>query len=333
MEKTDQSYSNQRRVRANKHIRELTGDVVLTHRHFIQPLFLDQSLKSRTALGNLNEVNGDTADSLIEQIRQDLANGVSRFLIFPVPQQKNESRFDYTFFLKSIEKIRREFGSDVWIAADVCLCAYTSHGHCGILNKEGDRVLNKETVDELAKYSLMLAQAGADCIAPSDMMDGRVAAIRSSLDHANLDHVAIMSYSAKFSSQFYGPFRDACKSSPGNNPSLKDRKTYQASAFNSTDALASAVRDAEEGADIIMVKPALPYLDVLTRLKAISEKPLAAYHVSGEYQALELAAAQGILERSKAHVEVWTAIKRAGASAIISYASRHARKWIDEIEY
>jgi len=332
MEKREQ-YSSHRRVRANRHIRELTADVVLSHRDFIQPLFLDQSLKTRTPLANLNEVNAETPDSLMDQIKQDMGRGISKFLIFPVPQQKAASGFDFTFFTKGLERIRAEFGSGVWIAADVCLCAYTDHGHCGILSKDGTRVLNKETVEELSKYSLALAKAGADCIAPSDMMDGRVAAIRQSLDQASLDHVALMSYSAKFSSQFYGPFRDACKSSPGSNPVLKDRKTYQASAFSSTDGIASAIRDSEEGADIVMVKPALPYLDVLTKLKTQIQKPLAAYHVSGEYQSLELLASQGIAERSKAHVEVWTSLKRAGASIVISYASRHAKKWIDEIDY
>jgi porphobilinogen synthase len=332
MEKAEQ-HSSHRRIRANRHIRELTADVVLSYRDFIQPLFLDQTVKARTPLLNLNEVNADTIDTLLDQVDQDLARGVSKFLLFPVPSQKAASGFDFSFFTKGLEQIRKEFGRDVWIAADVCLCAYTNHGHCGILSKDGTRVLNKETVDELSKYALALAQAGADCVAPSDMMDGRVASIRHNLDHGGLDHVALMSYSAKFSSQFYGPFRDACKSSPGGNVTLKERKSYQVSAFSSTDGIASAIRDSEEGADIIMVKPALPYLDVLTRLKGMLHKPLAAYHVSGEYQSLELLASQGIIERSKAHIEVWTSIKRAGASIVISYASRHAKKWIDEIEY
>jgi porphobilinogen synthase len=333
MEERKQYSSSHRRVRANRHIRELAADVVLTHRDFIQPLFLDETVSGRTPLGNLNGINADTLDTLVDQIRKDIDNGITKFLIFPVPSKKTEQNFDFSFFAKGIERIRREFGAAAWIAADVCLCAYTSHGHCGILSSDGGRVINHETVNELARYGLTLAQAGADCIAPSDMMDGRIAAIRHSLDKSAYDDVSIMSYSAKFSSQFYGPFRDACKSSPGNNPTLKDRKTYQVSAFNSADAILSAIRDSEEGADIVMVKPALPYLDVLARLKGTVHKPLAAYHVSGEYQSVELLASQGIAERSKAHVEVWTAIKRAGASMIISYAARHANKWIDEIEF
>jgi porphobilinogen synthase len=326
-------YSDQRRLRANRHIRELTADVSVSHLDFIQPLFLDQSVKKRTSLANLNEVNSDTTLSVLEQIRSDLANGISKFLLFPVPSKKTDHDFDFSYFGECIETIRREFGSEVWIAADLCLCAYTEHGHCGILSEDGRRVLNGETVSVLANYALTLAKSGADCIAPSDMMDGRVAAIRIALDESGYDHVPIMSYSAKFSSQFYGPFRDACKSSPGHNDLLKDRKSYQASAFHSGSGIAAAIRDAAEGADIVMVKPALPYLDVLTKLKASIHKPLAAYHVSGEYQSLELLAEQGVIDRSKGHVEVWTSIKRAGASMIISYAARHAKKWIDEIEY
>lgn len=327
------AFSNQRRVRANRHVRELTADVTLSHRDFIQPLFIDESVDKRTPLPTLHEINSDTIGSAIDQIRLDVAKGVTKFLLFPVPQHKRENQFDFSFVLKAFREIRQTFGDGVWLAADVCLCAYTTHGHCGILNATADRVLNNETVNVLADYSVQLAKAGADCIAPSDMMDGRVLAIRSALDAAGFDHVALMSYSAKFSSQFYGPFRDACRSTPGKGPFLKDRKTYQVSAFNQLDGVQSALRDVDEGADIVMVKPALPYLDILAALKARITRPLAAYHVSGEYQSIELLAQQQSVERSKAHVEVWTSLKRAGATIIISYAARYARQWIDEIDY
>lgn len=325
--------STQRRLRANGHIRELTADVTLTHRDFIQPLFLDESVSSRTALPSLNEISSDTPQSLCEQIAADVQNGIRKFLIFPVPREKADKNFNYTFFLDALRLIRKTFGSTVWIATDVCLCAYTTHGHCGILSSDSKRVLNHETVEELARYAVELAKAGADCIAPSDMMDGRVGAIRKALDENGFDQIAVLGYSAKFSSQFYGPFRDACKSVPGEGTELKDRKSYQISVFNPSDAIESALRDQREGADIIMVKPAVPYLDIITKLKATINAPLAAYHVSGEYQSIELLAERGILERSKAHVEVWTSLKRAGANIIISYAARHARKWIDEIEF
>ena len=330
----EQSYhSNQRRLRANAHIRELAADVILSHKDFIQPLFADESVKERTAIASLNEINSDTIDSMCSQVEADLKNGISKFLLFPVPLAKAENNFDYSFVLNAISKLRTTFGNSIWIAADVCLCAYTSHGHCGILDAAGTRVLNDKTVNALADYSLQLARAGADCIAPSDMMDGRIAAIRQLLDLNGFDTVSIMSYSSKFSSQFYGPFRDACKSSPGKNPVLSDRKTYQVSSFNSKDAIASALRDADEGADIIMVKPALPYLDIIVKLSQILQNPLAAYHVSGEYQSIELLAQQQIIDRANAHIEIWASLKRSGAGIIISYASRYAQEWIKKINY
>ena len=325
--------SNRRRIRANAHIRSLVANVYVDHRDFIQPLFVDESVQVRTPMSSLHEMAADSIESVLEQIALDLAQGISKFLVFPVPLAKSNHDFDFNFVVKAIQTIKRQFGNQVWIAADTCLCAYTQHGHCGILNQAETTVLNHESVSVLADYALALAKAGADCIAPSDMMDGRVAAIRKKLDEKGFDQIAILSYSAKFSSQFYGPFRDACKSSPGNNLVLKDRKTYQFSANNAQDGLLSTIRDIEEGADLVMVKPALPYLDIIQTIKQEIKYPLVAYHVSGEYQALELLAEKQLVERSKAHIEVWTSLKRAGADAIISYAARHAKQWLAELEY
>jgi porphobilinogen synthase len=326
-------YSNQRRLRASHHIRELAATVYLNHKDFIQPLFLDESITVPTPINTLHEINSDTLPSLLQQIESDILKGITKFLLFPVPAKKSENNFDYSFVLHALQQIKKKFGNSIWVAADVCLCAYTAHGHCGILNSAGDKILNNQSVHELASYALHLAQAGADCIAPSDMMDGRIGAIRKTLDDNGLDDISIMSYSAKFSSQFYGPFRDACKSTPGNNIKLSNRKTYQASAFNKNDVIVSTIRDIAEGADIVMVKPALPYLDIIYELSATVKLPLAAYHVSGEYQSIELLVQQNIIERDKAHVEVWTALKRGGANIIISYAARHARVWIEKVEY
>ena len=326
-------YSTYRRLRASSHIRELAADVTLSHRDFIQPLFIDENVSKSTPILTLSGINSDTIESAIVQIESDLKNGVTKFLLFPVPKHKTESNFDFNFVVNAVKKIKATFDNSVWLAADVCLCAYTSHGHCGILNSEGSRVLNSETVNALANYALHLAQASADCIAPSDLMDGRVAAIRNILDKHDFDHIAVMSYSAKFGSHYYGPFRDACKSTPGKGSGLSDRKTYQISPFNSADAVQSALRDFEEGADILMIKPALLNLDILYQLRQLVHAPLAVYHVSGEYESIELLANQNSIERSKGHVEVWTSLKRAGANTIISYASRHAKDWIDKIEY
>jgi len=322
----------QRRLRADAHIRELTASVRLSHKSFIQPLFVDQAINEPRAVNGLNNVEVNTASSVLRVIEDAIKTGASKFLLFPVPANKTENNFDFSFAASVIRSIKENFGSDVWIAADLCLCSYTSHGHCGILNEDHSKLVNHKTVDVLSKYATQLAIAGADCIAPSDMTDGRIAAIRTSLDALGHDTVSIMSYSAKFSSQFYGPFRDACHSAP-NTKGLKNRKTYQLSPLNTNDAIASSLRDEKEGADILMVKPAALYTDVISALRQQTLKPLAAYHVSGEYAAIESLAEKGLVNREAAHLEVWTALTRAGADIIISYAANNAKEWIDKMEY
>jgi porphobilinogen synthase len=318
----------QRRLRSGAHIRELVSTVKLSHKSFIQPLFVDEAIAQPRQVDGLNGVEVNTAGSVLYDIEQCLANGISKFLLFPVPSQKKEGDFDFGFAVRTVQSIKDHFGDDVWIAADVCLCSYTSHGHCGILNEDHSKLLNSKTVEVLSHYAAQLANAGTDCIAPSDMMDGRIAAIRSKLDALGFEDTGIMSYAAKFCSQFYGPFRDACHSSPNTN-GLKNRKTYQVSPFNSNDALASALRDEKEGADILMVKPAGLYTDIIQTLKQQTKKPVAAYHVSGEYAAIEALAEKGLLNREAAHLETWAALQRSGADIIISYASRQAKEWIN----
>jgi porphobilinogen synthase len=322
----------QRRLRTDAHIRELTASVRLSHRSFIQPLFVDEAINTPRAVNGLNGVEVETASSILYSIEENIKGGADKFLLFPVPATKKENSFDFSFATSVITSIKENFGNDVWLASDVCLCSYTSHGHCGILNDDHSRLLNSQTVDVLAKYSAQLAEAGADCIAPSDMTDGRIAAIRTTLDALGFDTVSIMSYAAKFSSQFYGPFRDACHSAP-DTKGLKNRKTYQLSPFNINDALASSLRDEKEGADILMVKPSAFYTDVITRLKQQTLKPVAAYHVSGEYAAIEALAEKELVNREAAHLEIWTALTRAGADIIISYATKNAKEWIDTMEY
>ncbi len=323
---------NQRRLRTDTHIRELTASVKLSYKSFIQPLFVDEAITTPREVEGMNKVQVDTINSVLFSIEQDLKNGISKFLLFPVPAQKKDNNFDFSFASNLIKKIKNTFGETVWIAADVCLCSYTSHGHCGILNEDHSQLLNSKTVDVLAQYASILTNAGADCIAPSDMMDGRIAAIRNKLDALGFETVSIMSYASKFSSQFYGPFRDACHSAP-NTKGLQNRKSYQLSPFNLNDALASAIRDEKEGADILMVKPAALYTDVIAKVKQQTLKPVAAYHVSGEYAAIEALAAKGLVNREAAHLEVWAALQRSGADIIISYASRNAKEWIENIVY
>jgi len=322
----------QRRLRADTHIRELTASVKLSHKSFIQPLFVDEAINESRVVNGLKDVEVDTSSTILNTIEKSIKTGATKFLLFPVPAKKKENNFDFSFATSVIRSIKENFGEAVWIASDLCLCSYTSHGHCGILNDDHSKLINHKTVDVLSKYATQLAIAGADCIAPSDMTDGRIAAIRTSLDALGYDTISIMSYSAKFSSQFYGPFRDACHSAPNTN-GLKNRKTYQLSPLNINDAIASSLRDEKEGADILMVKPSALYTDVIAKLKQHTLKPIAAYHVSGEYAAIEALAEKGLVNREAAHLEVWTALTRAGADIIISYAAKNAKEWIDKMEY
>jgi porphobilinogen synthase len=322
---------NQRRVRANNHIRELASTVVLDYKKFIQPLFVNQALFERKAVPGMGDIWSDTITSVKETIKSDMKNGVTKFLLFPVPKDKYDHDFNFDFAVKVVKEIKAEFKSNILLACDLCLCSYTSHGHCGILSHDHTRLLNDPTVTLLSDYALKLARAGADCIAPSDMTDGRIRAIRQILDNYELDHVSIMSYSSKFSSQYYGPFRDVCDSAP-NSQGLQNRKTYQISPQNFHDAIESSIRDADEGADMLMVKPAALYTDVISAIKQNTNKPIAAYHVSGEYASIELMANAGLLDKEKGHIETWTALVRSGADIIISYASRHAKEWIGRME-
>jgi porphobilinogen synthase len=321
----------QRRLRTDTHIRELTASVKLSHKSFIQPLFVEEGITEPRTVNGLTNVQVENAETVLSAIEESLQVGITKFLLFPVPAKKSEKDFDFSFTTNLISKINTAFGNSIWLAVDVCLCSYTTHGHCGILNEDHSRLLNNKTVDTLSHYAALLADAGADCIAPSDMMDGRIGAIRTKLDALNFDQVSIMSYSAKFSSQFYGPFRDACHSAP-NTHGIKKRKSYQISPFNINDAIASSQRDEKEGADILMVKPAALYTDVIAKLKQLTLKPIAAYHVSGEYAAIEALSEKGLLNREAAHVEVWAALTRSGADIIISYAAQHAKEWIEQAD-
>lgn len=317
-----------RRLRQNPHVRELTREYRVSLDQLIQPLFVVEGIRSKEPVPGLTGVFRETPDSLLKQVEKDLEAGVSKLLLFGVPGQKAECDFDPSFTADQIQAIKKRFGSDVFLSVDVCLCSSTTHGQCGILNAEGDHLQNNATVQELAKAALAFAEAGADCVAPSDMMDGRVAAIRQALDLSGLERTLLMSYSAKFHSRFYGPFRVAADSAPKGQVALKDRATYQIDPGRPADALLSSLRDAEEGADILMVKPGLPYLDVLAKLSRKIKKPWAVYEVSGEFAAIELMAQQGLVQGPAAHLESWTALVRAGASMIITYGARSGREWL-----
>lgn len=321
---------NLRRLRQSSLVRELARETRVSAEQLMQPLFTVQGLKQREPIPGMSGVYRENSASLLSQVEADLESGVKKFILFGVPGQKKTRGFDFNYTANEIAEIKKRFGKDLFLAVDVCLCSSTDHGQCGVVDPSGTRVLNSETVEWLSKAALAYAQAGADCVAPSDMMDGRVGEIRAVLDAAGLEQTLLMSYSAKFDSRFYGPFRVAADSAPKagqDQVTLKDRSTYQIDPGRYGDALACSERDLREGADILMVKPGMPYLDVLYRLsQKLNTVPWAVYEVSGEYAAVEVMTQQGLINADAAHREAWTAFIRAGASLIITYGARYAKR-------
>ena len=257
--------------------------------------------------------------SALKQIEKDLADGVTHFLLFPVPAEKKESGFSHDATQQTISEIRREFGNSLCLWIDTCLCSYTTHGHCAVLDEKGIKL--DETLDELANSAVAFAQAGADGISPSDMMDGRIARIRAALDENGFNLVPAMSYSTKFASNFYGPFRNAADSAP----QFGDRRGYQLDVRNRSGAIAASVRCAEEGADILMVKPGLTSLDLIRPIHEATGLQVGAYQVSGEYGGMSVLAEQGLIKFEEALMETWHVFKRAGAQYIITYGARYAK--------
>jgi len=319
---------NLRRLRQNEHVRSLTREVHVRADQLIQPLFVAQAQSAPEPVPGLTGVHQESPDSLLRQVERDLAVGVHKFLLFGVPRARSERDIDWSFTAGQIRALKQRFGHDIWLATDVCLCSSTPHGHCGVLTAEGDHLDNRASVAELEQAALSYAQAGADCVAPSDMMDGRIGAIRHRLDASGFERTILMSYAVKFHSTLYGPFRVAADSAPKGAVSLKDRASYQLDPARPSDAWLCAQRDDAEGADILMVKPGLPYLDLLRDLSRAIKKPWAVYHVSGEFAALEALCAQGLASRAALHREIMTAFVRAGASMIVTYGARFAHEWL-----
>jgi porphobilinogen synthase len=317
-----------RRLRQDAHVRALTREVHLQLDQLIQPLFVAEGTSGRIEVPGLTGTYQDTPDTLLRQVEADLEAGVHAFLLFGVPQARAEQHIDWSFTAGQVAALKQRFGKDIWLAVDVCLCSYTPHGHCGVLNPEGDHVNNSASVRELASLALRYAQAGADCVAPSDMMDGRIGAIRQALDGNRCERTILMSYAVKFHSTLYGPFRVAADSAPSGAVALKDRASYQLDPARPGDAWLCTQRDVAEGADILMVKPGMPYLDLLRDLSREFRQPWAVYQVSGEFAALEALAAAGMAPRAALHREILTAFRRAGASMIITYGARSAREWL-----
>src|SRR3984957_15658815 len=317
-----------RRLRQDEHVRALTREVHVQLDQLIQPLFVAEGIPTAQAVPGLTGVHQETSESLLRQVERDLEAGVSKFLLFGVPTARSERQVDWSFTAGQVRALKARFGRDIWLATDVCLCSSTPHGHCGVLNAEGDHLDNDASVAELVQAALAYAQAGGDCVAPSDMMDGRIRAIRTALDEAGLGRTILMSYAVKFHSTLPGPFRVAADSAPKSGSALSDRASYQLDPARPGDAWLCAERDANEGADILMVKPGLPYLDLLRVLSSEIRKPWAVYHVSGEFAALDALVGQGLAARAPLHREIMTAFAGAGASMIITYGARYAREWL-----
>jgi porphobilinogen synthase len=312
-----------RRLRRTETIRTLVRETRLTPDCFILPLFVCEGRGVRREVSSMPGVFQLSVDEAVKEAAAAKADGVPGVLLFGLPDSKDATGSKAADpdapVQNAVRALKREV-PEVMVITDVCLCEYTSHGHCGIL--EGEDILNDVTVAHVAEAALSHAVAGADFVAPSDMMDGRVAAIRTLLDERGLDRVGIMSYAAKYCSAFYGPFRDAADSAP----QFGDRRSHQMDPANVEEALREVETDLEEGADIIMVKPAVHYLDVISRVKREFNQPTAAYHVSGEYAMLKLAAARGWIDERRGMLETLTAIKRAGADIIITYYARDAAR-------
>jgi porphobilinogen synthase len=305
-----------RRLRRSEKFRRLVRENRLTPDSMIYPIFVCPGSDLRKEVGSMPGQYNVSVDVAVKIARQAEQTGIAGILLFGLPEKKDElgsDAYDENGIVQQALRAIRENVRDLLLITDVCLCEYTSHGHCGVV-RHGD-VQNDPTLKLLADTAVSHVRAGADLVAPSDMMDGRVAAIRSALDAEGFAGTPIMSYAAKYASAFYGPFREAV----GSTPQFGDRRAYQMDPPNAREALREIALDIEEGADIIMVKPALAYLDIITRARQRFEVPLAAYQVSGEYAMIEAAARAGWIERERIIVEATTAIKRAGADIIITY--------------
>ena len=316
-----------RRLRYNPLVRDLVRETVLTKNDLIYPLFVVPGTKIKNPVKSMPGVFQLSIDELVKECKEVRNLGIPAVILFGIPDHKDEvgsGAYDANGIIQQAVRAIKAEVKDLLVITDVCMCEYTSHGHCGLLN--GEEILNDETISLLAKEAVTHAEAGADIIAPSDMMDGRVAAIRKALDYKGFNKIPIMSYAAKYSSGFYGPFRDAAESTPA----FGDRRSHQMDIGNVNEALREVAEDIEEGADIVMVKPAGPYLDVIRAVKEKFGMPTAAYQVSGEYAMIKAAGANGWIDEERVMVEAAFAIKRAGADMFLTYFAKDLAKWIDK---
>ena len=318
-----------RRLRRTAAIRNLIRETNLSPHDFVLPLFVSEKIESAKAIPSMPGVHQYSGKEIAAIAQRAHESGVQAVLLFGIPTSKDEQAsgaYAENGVVQNAVRQIKERAPDLTVVTDVCLCEYTDHGHCGVTRLDGDHfhVLNDESVELIAKSAVSHAAAGADMVAPSDMMDGRIGAVRAALDQAGFDQTGIMSYAAKFASVFYGPFRDAAESPP----QFGDRRSYQMDPANADEALREVELDLAEGADIVLVKPALPYLDILWRVRERFARPTAVYHVSGEFAMVKAAAEKGLIDEQAAVLEIMTSLKRAGADFIVSYWALDLMEWL-----
>jgi porphobilinogen synthase len=315
-----------RRLRRTPVLRDLVRETRLDPADFVLPLYIEDGLEGRTPLPTMPGVDRLSISAAVQEAGEAVALGIPAVVLFGIPGHKDEEgsgAWDDEGIVQLATRAIKRAHPELLVVADLCLCEYTSHGHCGALRSDGT-VDNDASLELLARTAISQARAGADIIAPSDMMDGRVGAIRGALDEDGLSDTPILAYSAKFASAFYGPFRDAVDSAPA----FGDRRGYQMDPANGDEALREVLLDVEEGADMVMVKPALPYLDVVRRVKEATRLPVVAFNVSGEYAMVKAAAAAGYLDERAVVLEALTSIRRAGADIVITYHAKDAARWL-----
>jgi porphobilinogen synthase len=315
-----------RRLRKTGLLRGLVRETELSASHLVYPMFVRHGIDGRAPIASMPGIDHLSIGAAVDEAGEAAALGVPAVLLFGLPASKDDEgsgAWDDEGIVQLATRAIKAAHPDLLVICDLCLCEYTSHGHCGVLRDDGV-VDNDLTLELLARTAVSQAEAGADVVAPSDMMDGRVGALRAALDEHGLAETPIMAYSAKYASAFYGPFREAAESAPARG----DRRGYQMDPANAREGVREAELDAAEGADVIMVKPALPYLDVIRRVKDATNLPVAAYNVSGEYAMLKAAAAAGLLDERAAVLEALTGIRRAGADIVITYHAKDVARWL-----
>ena len=316
-----------RRLRRNENLRRMVRETFLRIDDLIYPMFVQPGKGIKEPISSMPDNYRFSIDELVKEIKDIYKLGIPAIILFGIPEKKDElgtEAYAKDGIIQRAIKAIKDSVPEIIVITDVCLCEYTSHGHCGVI--KNNEVDNDATLELLAKEAVSHAEAGADMVAPSDMMDGRVKAIREALDRSGFSHIPIMSYAVKYASAFYGPFREAAESAP----QFGDRRSYQMDPPNAREALREAELDVGEGADIIMVKPALPYLDIIYRVRQAINRPIAAYNVSGEFSMLKAAIANGWLEEKRVVLEALTSIKRAGADLILTYFAKEIASWLSE---